>query len=128
MFPGHPAYICMATLLRAHNYLDSSSSSVAGTPTSVTAIRTGYGSVLVSWTAPLSGTPPAGYEVFHQVTGSSSRFSGGNTSNTELTLTGLMMGVSYTVYVVSYGADGPVLPSARSNMDSVMIGELKLIV
>ena len=109
--------------------MDSSRSSVAGTPTSVTAIRTGYGSVLVSWAAPLSGTPPAGYEVFHQVTGSSSRFSGGNTSNTELTLTGLMMGVSYTVYVVSYGADGaPVLPSARSNMDSVMIGGLKLIV
>ena len=104
----------------------SSSSSVAGTPTSVTAIRTGYSSVHVSWTPP-SGTPPAGYEVFYQVTGSGSRLSGGNTSNIELTLTGLMMGVSYTVYVVSYGADGaPVLPSARSNMDSVMIGELKL--
>ena len=101
--------------------------SVAGTPTGVTAIRTDYSSVHVSWTAPSSGTPPAGYEVFYQVTGSSSRLSGGNISNTELTLTGLMMGVSYTVYVVSYGADGaPVLPSARSNMASVMIGELKL--
>ena len=103
------------------------SSSVAGTPTSVTVVRTGHSSVHVSWDAPSSGTPPAGYEVFHQVTGSSSRFSGGNTSNTGLTLTGLMMGVSYTVYVVSYGADGaPVLPSAHSNMYNFMIGGLKL--
>ena len=108
------------------NYLDSSSP-VAGTPTNVNAIRTDYSSVRISWTAPSSGTPPAGYEVFYQVTGSGSRLSGGNTSNIELTLTGLIMGVSYTVYVVSYGADGaPVLPSARSNTYSVMIGELKL--
>ena len=100
------------------------SNSVSGLPTGVTATRTAHSSVRVSWIAPSSGTPPAGYEVFYQVTGSINRLSGGNTSNTELTLTGLMMGVSYTVNVVSYGADGaPVLPSALSNMDSIVIGE-----
>ena len=38
---------------------------VAGTPTGVTANRTGYNSVSVSWTAPSTGTSPAGYEVFY---------------------------------------------------------------
>ena len=93
--------------------------SVAGTPTSVMATRTGFSSVGVSWTAP---TPaPAIYEVFYQVTGMSST-SGGTTSNTELTLTGLSLG-SYSIFVVGSGADGdPVLPSAHSNTAAVMIG------
>ena len=91
--------------------------SVAGTPTAVTANRTGYNSVLVSWTAP--SPAPAGYEVFYQTAsaGVSSRLSGGNTSNTELTLTGLTLGTMYFTFVVAYGAKGaPVLPSAHSNM------------
>ena len=73
--------------------------SVAGTPTSAMAARTGFSSVSVSWTAP---TPaPALYEVFYQVTGmSSTRLSGGTTSSTELTLTGLTLG-SYSIFVVA---------------------------
>ena len=94
-------------------------SSVAGTPTAVTANRTGYNSVLVSWTAP--SLAPAGYEVFYQTAsaGVSSRLSGGNTSNTELTLTGLTLGTMYFTFVVAHGAKAkgaPVLPSAHSNM------------
>ena len=98
--------------------------SVAGTPTGVTANRTGYGCAGVSWTAPSTGTPPAGYEVFYQLTGGGSivTISGGNTSNTELTLTGLTIG-NYSIFVVSYGAEGePVLPSARSQLTTVIIG------
>ena len=93
--------------------------SVAGTPTSVMATRTGFNSVSVSWTAPSS--PPAIYEVFYQVTGMSST-SGGTTSNTELTLTGLSLG-SYSIFVVGSGADGDlVLPSVHSNTATIMIG------
>ena len=95
--------------------------SVASAPTSVMATRTGFDSVSVSWTAPSS--PPAIYEVFYQVTGmSSTRLSGGTTSNTDQTLTGLSLG-SYSIFVVGSGADGDlVLPSAHSNTAAVTIG------
>ena len=84
--------------------------------------RTGFNSVLVSWSAPSSAVP-AGYEVFYQVDGGST-LSGGNTSNTELTLTGLTLG-THSLFVVGYGAEGaPVLPSNHSNTASVMIGEI----
>ena len=95
---------------------------VANPPTGITASRTGFNSVLVSWSAPSSALP-AGYEVFCQVDGGST-LSGGNTSNTELTLTGLILG-TYSLFVVGYGAEGaPVLPSAHSNTASIMIGEI----
>ena len=97
--------------------------SVAGTPTGVTASRTGYTSVLVSWTAP--SPPPAGYEVFYQTTaGVSNRLSGGNTSNTELTLIGLTLEVTYKIFVVAFGGDeAPVLPSSHSNTAVIMLCE-----
>ena len=97
--------------------------SVAGTPTGVNASRTGYISVLVSWTAP--SPPPAGYEVFYQTTaGDISRLSGGNTSNTELTLTGLTLGETYYIFVVAFGEKGaPVLPSRHSNTAIITLCE-----
>ena len=95
---------------------------VVSPPTGVTASRTGFNSVLVSWSGPSSAVP-AGYEVFYQVDGGST-LSGGNTSNTELTLTGLTLG-THSFFVVGYGAEGaPVLPSAHSNTASVVIGEI----
>ena len=95
--------------------------SVASPPTAVMVSRTGFNSVLVSWSAPSSA--PAGYEVFYQVAGGST-LSGGNTSNTELALTGLTLG-EHSFFVVGYGAEGePVLPSAHSNTASVIIGEM----
>ena len=95
---------------------------VVSPPTGVSVSRTGFNSVLVSWSAPLSAVP-AGYEVFYQVD-EGSTFSGGNTSKTELTLTRLTLG-DHSLFVVGYGAEGaPVLPSAHSNTSSVMIGEI----
>ena len=95
--------------------------SVASPPTAVMVSRTGFNSVLVSWSAPSSA--PAGYEVFYQVAGGST-LSGGNTSNTELTLTGLTLG-NHSFFEVGYGAEGEsVLPSAHSNTASVVIGEI----
>ena len=95
--------------------------SVAGTPTGVTANRTGYTSVLVSWTAP--SPPPAGYEVFYQTTAvNSSRLSGGN--DTWLTLTGLMLEKTYYIFVVGFEKEGaPVLPSSHSNTAMIMLCE-----
>ena len=95
---------------------------VVSPPTGVSVSRTGFNSVLVSWSAPSSAVP-AGYEVFYQV-GGGSALSGGNTSDTELTLTGLTLG-NHSLFVVGYGAEGaPVLPSAHSNTASVVIGEI----
>ena len=97
--------------------------SVAGRPTGVKISRTGYTSVLVSWNAPSS--PPAGYEVFYQPTaGDSSSLSGGNTSNTELTLTGLMLEKTYFIFVVGFGEEGaPVFPSSNSDTALIMLCE-----
>ena len=100
--------------------------SVAGTPTGVTATRNGYNSALVSWTAPSSA--PAGYEVFHQTTSDADRLSVGNTTSTMMTVTGLTLGVTYYIFVVSFGAEGaPVLPSSHGNAPPITIGELYVI-
>ena len=103
--------------------LSSSSHAVAGAPTGVIADRIGYTSVLATWTAP--SPPPAGYEVFYQTTaGDSSRLSGGNTSNIELTLTGLTLGKTYSIFVVGFGEEGAsVLPSSHSNTAMIMLCE-----
>ena len=87
--------------------------SVAGIPTGIVVSRNGYDCISVSWTAPSTGALPAGYEVFY-LTEVDNIVSGGNTSNTKLTLTGLML-ARYSTFVVSYGAEGePLLPSAHS--------------
>ena len=54
--------------------------------------------------------------------GVSSRLSGGTTSNTELTLTGLTQGETYSIFVVAFGAEGdPVLPSDHSTTALITI-------
>ena len=96
----------------------------AGTPTGVTARRIGYNSVNISWMAPLKGPSVASYEVFYQLIGGTKNVSGGNTSNTELTLTGLTLG-NYSIFVVGFGAKGePALPSGPSNIATVIIGKI----
>ena len=97
--------------------------SVAGIPTGVTASRSGYTSVLVSWTAP--SPPPAGYEMFYQTSdGDNTRLNGGNTSNTNLTLMGLETTVLYYIFVVAIGEAGaPVLPSNHSIAATIMLCE-----
>ena len=63
--------------------------------------------------------------MFYQLTEGGSIVSGGNTSNTELTLTGLTL-ESYSIFVVGYGTEGePVLPSARSEIVTIMIGKVQ---
>ena len=97
---------------------------VAGTPTGVTAIRSGfYNSVLVTWTAP--SPAPAGYEVFHQTTSDATRLSVGNTTSTMMTVTGLTLGVTYFIFVVSFGAEGAsVLPSSHANAPGITIRKI----
>ena len=97
--------------------------SVAGTPTNVTASRNGKNSALVSWTAP--SPAPAGYEVFYQTTSDADRLSAGNTTSTMMTVTGLTLGVTYLMLVVSFGVEGaPVLPSAHSTAVTITLREL----
>ena len=54
--------------------------------------------------------------MFYQTTaGDHTRLSGGDTSNTELTLTGLTLEVLYYIFVVAFAEAGaPVLPSSHS--------------
>ena len=78
--------------------------SVANSPANVRANRTAVDQVTVIWNAP----PPRAdsYEVFYQTAGAeSSTFNGGNTSNTELILTGLTLGETYFIFVVAFGAE-----------------------
>ena len=92
--------------------------SVAGTPTAVTVCRTAATSVRVSWTAPSTGLALGGYEVFYQTAAGSNGSS--TTTTTELTLTGLVLGQTYSIFVVAFGPEGaPVLPSAHSNTETI---------
>ena len=75
---------------------------------------------MVSWDAP--SPTPAGYEVFYRTTSYPyTQISGGNTSNTELTLTGLSLEKLYYIFVVAYG-DKYTLPSPHSNTFSLEPG------
>ena len=86
---------------------------VTGSPTYITANGTNS-SFQVSWTAPLA--PVSGYEVFY-VTAAGETHSAGNTTDTNLTVSGLSDVCS--VFVVAYGGNSTseyTLPSARSNV------------
>ena len=93
---------------------------VAATPISVSAGIVSSDSITVSWTAP--SPAPDGYEVFYQTTVNGDAVSGGNTSNTELTLTGLSTDEEYTIFVVAFG-DTNTIPSPHSNTVTVPAGE-----
>ena len=81
--------------------------------------RTAATNVSVSWTGP---TSLGGYEVFYQTAAGSNGSS--TTTTTELTLTGLMLGQTYSIFVVAFGTEGaPVLPSAHSNTEMITLSE-----
>ena len=90
--------------------------------------RTADTNVSVSWTAPLTSPALGGYEVFYQTGngGSSIRSSrsSDSASTTELMLTGLMLGQTYSIFVVAFGPEGAsVLPSAHSNTEMITLSE-----
>ena len=96
---------------------------MAGTPTNVTVTRTADTNVSVSWTAPSTGPALGGYEVFYQTAAGSNGSS--TTTTTELTLTGLMLGQTYSIFVVAFGPEGaPVLPRAYSNTVLIILSEI----
>ena len=98
--------------------------SVAGTPTGVTVSRTAATNVRVSWTAPSTGPTLGGYEVFYQTAAGSNGSNTTDTTTTELTLTGLVLGQTYSIFVVAFGPEGaPVLPSAHSNTEMITLSE-----
>ena len=81
---------------------------------------------MVSWTAPSTGPSLGGYEVFYLTAAGSNGSS--TTTTTELTLTGLMLGQTYSIFVVAFGPEGaPVLPSAHSNTESITLSMFKLV-
>ena len=102
--------------------------SVTDTPSNVTATRTGYSTVELSWTAPTNNTPPvAGYEVFLAVNGSQSTMSMANTTATNVTISeGLTLGSTYGFFVVAYSDALNALPSARSETQMVELSEKKM--
>lgn len=70
---------------------------VTGSPMNLVAARNGLTSVMLSWTAPISSTPPvAGFEVFYSLSGSDIVESGGTTPTTSFTVSnGLSPGNVY---------------------------------
>ena len=68
---------------------------------------------MVYWTASLP--TPDGYEVFYQLADGGDILSGGTSNNTELTLTGLTLGETYSIFAVAFGSANNNLPSPRSN-------------
>ena len=73
---------------------------------------------MVAWTAP--SLPTFGYEAY-PISLMVATLSGGNTSNTDLTLTGPSFG-TYSFLIVSVGAENdPVLPSTHSETTTIMI-------
>lgn len=98
--------------------------SVAGTPTGVTVNRTAATSVMVSWSTPSTGQGlhVGGYEIFYQVAADSSSGSSRTSNDNKLTLTGLILGETYSIFVVAYGPEGaPVLPSSQSNKATIKL-------
>ena len=84
--------------------------------------RTAATNVSVSWTVPALGPTLGGYEVFYKTAAGSNGSS--TTTTTELTLTGLMLGQTYSIFVVAFGIEGaPVLPSAHSNTEMITLSE-----
>ena len=96
---------------------------VTNPPTVVTAMRTKYNAVALSWTAPASNMPPvAGYEAFYSLSGDAITQSE-TTKTTDATLTELMLGNTYNFFVVAYSDAENSLPSARSDNQTVEMGE-----
>ena len=85
--------------------------------------RTAATNVSVSWTAPSTGPTLGGYEVFYQTAAAGSNGSS-TTTTTELSLTGLVLGQTYSIFVVAFGPEGaPVLPSNHSNSEMITMSE-----
>ena len=87
--------------------------SVSDTPTGLTATRlsTGISHVRLSWSTVSGAT---GYEVYYQLS-SNTPVSVSNTSLTTINITsGLIRGITYTFYVVSYGS--ATLPSGNASV------------
>ena len=90
---------------------------VASTPTGVTVRRTGLTTAEVSWKSHTNFD--CNYEVFYQVESGGNNVSVGNTSKTKLTLNGLMVRETYSIFVVAFSPEGTVLPSARSKIVNI---------
>ena len=75
---------------------------------------------MVCWTA--SSPTPNSYEVFYQLADGGDILSGGTSNNTELTLTGLTLGETYSIFVVAFSYANHTLPSLHSNTVMIQAG------
>ena len=91
---------------------------VAETPSNVTLNRTSLSSVVISWTA-VQSLPGIEFEVFYQTAAVSSSKT---TTNYSILLSNLSPLSTYSVFVVSFGVSGNVLPSSPSNTVSIQPG------
>ena len=86
----------------------------------ITAGRINFTNIVVTWVA-VEPVPSAGYEVLYRKDNTLFTSSGGNTSNTELTLSGLSLEKGYFVYVVAHYNNSTSLPSNNVHIPPGMV-------
>ena len=102
---------------------------VTDKPTNVKSELTKYYTFKLSWSAPVSKTPPvAGYEVFYAVSGSDVIQSVGITTagTTAINVTLPNQSGIYDFFVVTFSDADNALPSAHSSNSTVVLTELGL--
>ena len=79
--------------------------------------RTALTTAEVSWNS--NSLYHSFFEVFYQVAAGGNNVSVGNTSKTEMILTELKLGITYSIFVVAFLPKENVLPSARSKIVNI---------
>ena len=92
----------------------------ASPPLNLVAVRLTITAVQVSWSAPASGATVTGYDIYYETTGGSEQSVTVGAAATEYTLTGLMIGQTYSISIVALSAQ---LPSNLTDPVSVTLCE-----
>ena len=96
-------------------------STAAGPPINVTAVQgCDPSSIVISWTAPVSGDNVTGYRIYYQAEGDQSSVDVA-AGVTEYSITGLCPGLTYNISLVALSVH---LPSPVVELDAIILGEL----
>ena len=92
----------------------------ANPPLNLVAVQLTNTTVQVSWSAPASGATVTGYVIYSETTGGSEQNVTVEAAATEYTLTGFMIGQTYSISIVALSAQ---LPSFLTDAIAVTLSE-----